>query len=76
MALPINIPFDRMEMRQDPELRTDGQAVYQGFTAPGSKTSEARWTIYKYDYTGSFITRRQVVFKTAWDNRAAAGVFQ
>lgn len=68
----LNIPWDRDEMRQDADSRTDGQSVYQGFAAPGTPTSEERWTIYKYTYSGSFITLRQVAFKKAWDSRATS----
>lgn len=73
---PMNLPFDRMEMRQDLDGRTDGQAVYQGFTAPGTATDSSHWLVYKYSYSGSFITRRQVRFKITWDERGTAGVFE
>lgn len=68
----LNTPWDRDEMRQDADGRSDGQAVYQGFSAPGTATDQPRWTIYKYTYSGSFITLRQVAFKKAWDSRSTA----
>lgn len=70
MATPLNLPWDRYEMRQDADGRADGQAVYQGFSSPGMGTNKSTWTIYKYTYSGSFITLRQVVFKKDWDNRS------
>lgn len=68
----LNLTWDRYEMRQDAAGRSDGQAVYQGFAAPETATNQGRWTIFKYTYSGSFITRRQVVFKAAWDDRATS----
>lgn len=69
MPLEMNLPFDRYEMRQDKQSRTDGQAVYQGFAPPGTPASSANWLIYGYTYDAAgFITRRQVKIKGIWDN--------
>jgi len=67
---PLNLPYDRMEMRQDRRSRSDLQTVYQGFAPPGTPESAGAWTVYSYSHdSNGFITRRQTNYKFIWDNR-------
>lgn len=69
--LKLNIPWNDQEIRLDYGSRTDGQPEFQGFAAPFAKTSESVWTVYRFTYDGSdFLTRREIFFKTSWDERS------
>lgn len=43
--------------------------VYAGYAPMGSVSSEDRWTIFKYTYSGSQVTLKQTAYGN-WDNRA------
>lgn len=63
--------WNEYEMRLS-TTRSDLQPEYQGFAVPESATTALVWTIYKYTYgAGGDITRRQLVFKQAWDSRTS-----
>jgi len=68
-GFPQILGWNEHEMRLDADGRADGQPVYQYFAAPGTATSAEQWTGYKYTYSGSNMTRRELKFKVAWDNR-------
>lgn len=74
MPIPIMIGWNEYEMRMDytTDSPPSGSPSYQAFAPPGTATNDAQWTIYKYTYSGTNITRRQVAFKVAWDSRSTS----
>lgn len=72
MPRPVNLEFNDYEFRIS-TARADLQPEYQGFAQAESATTANVWTIYKFTYAaGGDITRRQIVFKRAWDDRTTA----
>lgn len=74
MANPaLNLLYNDYEMRMDIDGRADLQPVYQYFAPSETPTDEKRWTGFKFSYGASGdITRRQIRFKVAWDDRATS----
>jgi len=70
-TFPINIALFDQQMRVDANGRSDLQPVFQFFSPPGTGVDEL-WTVgYKFTYgSGGDLTRRQVVFKKNWTDRA------
>ena len=66
----VDIPTN-MQMQLDYDGRTDGQPVYQGYGARSLGDGDKGWIIYKYTFSGNFVTKRQTAYDE-WDDRASA----
>lgn len=68
---PLHLAYDQKEARYDADGRSDSQPVYIGFAVAETPTNLAAWTIWKFTFSGSFATRRQIVYKKKWDDRSS-----
>lgn len=64
---------DGLQMQIDYDVRTDGQPLYQGYTAMGQSDTDNRWQIAKFTYTtingADYVTNKKLAIG-AWSNRA------
>jgi len=49
---------------------TSGNLDYEGTADQGIATSDAKWLIYKYTWSGSNPSTRKTAVNIAWDDRA------
>lgn len=65
-------PSDQ-HLEVDYAARVDTQPVYQGFSAPGTATSDIDgWLLFRFTYDGiGRVTKREIA-RDSWDNRVTA----
>lgn len=67
---PVATKAAPTEERFDYDVRTDANPVYVGSAAPGTLTSAASWTVFKFTYDASNrATRKQRQDNITWDAR-------
>lgn len=65
----VQLPSNQKE-RWDYGARTDGQPDYWGFAPKGLAEGSDGWIIYKYTYSGSNATEKNIAYGN-WTNRAS-----
>jgi hypothetical protein len=61
-----------LQARVDYDVRTDGQAVYMGWTARGLAENLDGWLLHKLEYDAGGMYIKRTIAYDSWANRASA----